>query len=174
MNFLSSKIQYWIFWPGYLVVVSLTKFSILNGMALTSDSFFSGILALTGFIFTARTFITFKLNEVIYENPKYRSLVEQLQVDQAYHKKLYDPLRNLDYKLNITTHMCLWSTALFLVASFFPKPLPVTLANKVVLDSVYLIFLNMFRGDIVITSGIITTVASKILRDFSIVYFLRG
>ena len=49
-----------------------------------------------------RTFITFKLNEVIYGNPTYRGLAEQLKKEGAYDKELYDPLKKLDSNLGTT------------------------------------------------------------------------
>ena len=89
---------------------------------MSLDCIFSGLLALTGFVFTARTFITFKLNEDIYGTPSYRSYVEQLRKDGAYTKELYAPLRQIDQSLGTATYMCLWATALFLVVAFLPRP----------------------------------------------------
>jgi len=86
------------------------------GRTVALSSVFSALLTLTGFMFTARTFITFKLNEVVYGRPEYRERIEELQRDGAYRYRLYEPLRNLDATVGRT---CLWCFAtLFIVLSF--------------------------------------------------------
>src|SRR5690606_10849700 len=85
---------------GYTVAVDGIE-SVL-GRVVALSSVFSGLLTLTGFMFTARTFITFKLNEVVYGKPEYQQRVEAYQADGAYTLKLYEPLRELDSKVGRT------------------------------------------------------------------------
>lgn len=85
------------------------------------NSVFTGLLTLTGFLFTARTFITFKLNEVVYGHPEYRGRVEELRADGAYNQALYDPLREIDTRVGKT---CMWvfcTMLCVLVFSILPK-----------------------------------------------------
>lgn len=105
----------------FLALLFFTDIYFLDNLLFSFEGIFTGLLALTGFIFTARTFITFKLNEVIYGNKKYQNYVEELQEEGAYKKALYDPLRKLDTDLGLVTHMCLFCLLLTLVLSFFPK-----------------------------------------------------
>jgi hypothetical protein len=89
--------------------------------AVALNSVFTGLLTLTGFLFTARTFITFKLNEVVYGHPEYRSRVAELQADGAYNQKLYDPLREIDTRVG---KACVWvfvTMLCVLTFSIFPK-----------------------------------------------------
>jgi hypothetical protein len=93
---------------------------IMNG-PLAINSAFSGLLALTGFMFTARTFITFKLNEVVYGSDNYRGYVEELKKAGAYSDPLYQPLKELDSTLGRTSLFC-FGTLIFLVGfALLPK-----------------------------------------------------
>ena len=98
-----------------------TDVFLLDKFRSSLQGLFSGLLALTGFIFTARTFITFKLNEVVYGNPEYQKYVENLKKEGAYQKELYDPLRKLDNNLGTITFMCLAGLFLTLLLVFFPE-----------------------------------------------------
>ena len=121
MIVLGSKRRHAAFWTIVVLLLMTTKLSFCNDLRLTLDCIFSGLLALTGFVFTARTFITFKLNEVIYSDVKYRKHVEALQRDGAYKQKLYEPLRNIDQSLENATYMSLWSVGLFILVAFLPR-----------------------------------------------------
>ncbi len=98
-----------------------TEMGFFDRFRIPIGSLFAGLLALTGLLFASRTFITFKLNEVIYGSPTYRSLVEQLKRDGAYDKELYDPLKKLDSNLGLTSYFCLLSLLLVMLLSFFPE-----------------------------------------------------
>jgi hypothetical protein len=103
-----------------LLFAFCTEMGFYDKFRISIGSLFGGLLALTGFLFTARTFITFKLNEVIYGNPNYRGLIEQLRKEGAYDKELYDPLKKLDSNLGTTSYMSLTALLLVLVLGFFP------------------------------------------------------
>jgi hypothetical protein len=129
MTFLGTKERYRVYWVLVLICTLSTKYSTFSTLRLSLDSIFSGLMALTGFVFTARTFITFKLNEVVYGSPEYRQYVEKLKSEGAYSQELYAPLKQIDNSLGIATYMCLWSTIMFIIVAFFPKtetalPLP--------------------------------------------------
>src|SRR5471030_1570770 len=113
MIVLGSKSRHFVLWAVVVLLFVTTPLSFCTDLRLTLDCIFSGLLALAGFVFTARTFITFKLNEVIYDDPKYRVHVEKLQKDGAYKRTLYEPLRNIDQSLGDATYMSLWSVGLF-------------------------------------------------------------
>ncbi len=91
------------------------------GHAVALNSVFTGLLTLTGFMFTARTFITFKLNELVYGRPEYRQRVEKLQAEGAYTMKLYEPLRVLDTTVGRTCLFCFATLFFVLSFSFLPK-----------------------------------------------------
>jgi hypothetical protein len=115
------KLQALIFIATLLVLLFTTELGFLDNFRISLESLFSGLLALTGFIFTARTFVTFKLNEVVYGNPTYQKYIENLKKDGAYQKALYDPLRNMDSNLGRTTFMCLVSIVFIVLLGFFDK-----------------------------------------------------
>jgi len=120
MIVLGSKRKHLIYWVSLVVAICFLNVRLLANLRLSFDSIFSGLLALTGFVFTARTFITFKLHEVVYGNPSYRSYVKKLQKDGAYDSELYDPLKELDESLGNTTGMCLIAVSLFALVAFLP------------------------------------------------------
>jgi hypothetical protein len=93
---------------------------VLSG-PLALSSVFSGLLALTGFMFTARTFITFKLNEVVYGSPNYRKYVEELKKDGAISDPLYAPLKQLDTTLGKTCLFCFGTLFGLAVFALLPK-----------------------------------------------------
>jgi hypothetical protein len=104
---------------GCAVVIDGSENVLARAMAL--NSVFTGLLTLTGFMFTARTFITFKLNEVVYGKPEYRQRVEELQADGAYQQKLYEPLRSLDATVGRTCLLCFGTLFCVLTFSFLPR-----------------------------------------------------
>ncbi len=106
---------------SFILLLLGTNILIIDEFRLSLDGLVTGLLALTGFIFTARTFVTFKLNEVIYSNPVYRRRVEGFQRDGAYNKKLYTPLKELDKSLGNATLMCLLSLAFLAILACIPK-----------------------------------------------------
>ena len=121
MIVLGNKRRHWLFLGLLCIFFLFLPVNLLSCIRLSIDSIFSGLLALTGFVFTARTFITFKLHETIYGNPRYQSYVERLSKDGAYNRELYDPLKELDTNLGDTTGMCLIALALFGVVSVLPE-----------------------------------------------------
>ena len=90
---------------------------------LTIDSIFAGMLALTGFLFTARTFVTFKLHESVYGDEKYRRNWKQMKDEGGFRdeKKLYDPLKKFDKKVGEATRFCFLNLLVILVFSFIPS-----------------------------------------------------
>lgn len=93
---------------------------VLSG-PLALSSVFSGLLALTGFMFTARTFITFKLNEVVYGSINYRKYIEELKKDGAISDPLYAPLKQLDTTLGKTCLLCFGTLFGLAVFALLPK-----------------------------------------------------
>lgn len=104
----------------FILFLFCTDLFLLDRFRSSLQGLFSGLLALTGFIFTARTFITFKLNEVVYGNPQYQKYVEELKNEGGYKKDLYDPLRKLDSNLGTITYMCFAGLFIALLLLFFP------------------------------------------------------
>lgn len=105
---------------AYSVAVDGSENVITRSVSL--NSVFTGLLTLAGFLFSARTFITFKLNESVYCKTHYQQIVEKFQEDGAYNSKLYDPLKALDTNLGKTCLRCfvtLFFVLCFLV--FLPK-----------------------------------------------------
>lgn len=90
---------------AFTVIVLGARDVLANGIPI--GSIFTGLLTLSGFIFTARTFVTFKLNELVYGNDCYRQEVEKVQADGAYKQNLYAPLRALDADIGKTSIRCL-------------------------------------------------------------------
>lgn len=54
-----------------LLFLCLPQFTIDN-LKITSSSLFSGLLALNGFVFAARTFIVFKIYDTVYSDENYQ------------------------------------------------------------------------------------------------------
>lgn len=172
MIFLGSKKRHAAFWPLVIFCTLFTEFALLKNLRLSFDSIFSGVLALTGFIFTARSFITIKLNDVIYSSDKYRNYIAKLKKEGAYKQNLYDPLKAIDTSLANTTHMCLCATILLVVVAFIPKLDKIDIGNKIVFDYAYQIFLSKIDPSVIISSKIVlTSVVFKIITDIAIVYF---
>lgn len=106
---------------GVLVAVVLLGSEKVLGSAIALNSAFSGLLALTGFMFTARTFITFKLNEAVYGNESYQKQVEEFQKDGAYQSELYEPLKKLDSTLGQTCLFCFGTLFSLVLFSLIPN-----------------------------------------------------
>lgn len=172
MTFLGTKIRQVVYWALVLACVVSTKYSTFSTLRLSLDSIFSGLLALTGFVFTARTFITFKLNEVVYGSREYREYVEALKREGAYNQELYDPLKSMDKSLGTSTYMCLWSTIMFIIVAFFPKAEgPLILANKASAEYVWEMALKISFTDFLTDMHLLTSNAYKIFTDATMVYF---
>jgi len=90
---------------------------------LPPSSAFAGMLALNGFLFTARTFITFKLNETVYSKDSYRDDVRRYQESGDYKKKLYDPLRELDHTVGCASFWCFGVLIVLTVFMLLPRNL---------------------------------------------------
>ncbi|TCK58426.1 hypothetical protein [Seleniivibrio woodruffii] len=103
----------------FVILFMATPMGLFVNTKISIDTIFSGFLALVGFLFTARTFITFKLHEVIYGNPAYQQHVKQAQEEGAYKKELYDPLKTLDSDLAKITLFSLVAVVIFFLFSFF-------------------------------------------------------
>lgn len=172
MIFLGSKKRHAVFWPLVAICVLFTEFALLKNLRLSFDSIFSGVLALTGFIFTARSFITIKLNDVIYGSDKYRTYISDLKKEGAYKQNLYDPLKTIDSSLANATYMCLYATVLLVVVAFVPKLDKIDMGNKVVFDYAYQIFLSKIDPAVLIKSKVVvTSILFKIITDTALVYF---
>jgi hypothetical protein len=172
MIFLGSRTRHATFWPLVIICVLFTEFALLKNLRLSFDSIFSGVLALTGFIFTARSFITIKLNDVIYSSDKYRNYIADLKKEGAYKQNLYDPLKTIDTSLANATYMCLCATVLLVAVAFVPKLDKIDMGNKVVFDYAYQIFLSKIDPAVLIRSkAVVTSVIFKIITDTALVYF---
>jgi len=93
--------------------IGLCKFSI--------GTFMSALLALLGFIFTARTFIIFKMNDAVYENENYQKKVEKLKHDGAYKDDLYAPLQRLDEAFIKSMLLCFVTIVILLILGILPS-----------------------------------------------------
>lgn len=172
MIFLGSRNRHAIFWPLVILCVLFTEFALLKNLRLSFDSIFSGVLALTGFIFTARSFITIKLNDVIYSSEKYRNYIADLKKEGAYKQNLYDPLKSIDTSLANATYMCLCATVLLVAVAFVPKLDKIDMGNKVIFEFPFQIFLSKIDPAILIKSkAVMTSVVFKIITDTAFVYF---
>lgn len=172
MTFLGTKTRQGVFWTLVLLCVVSTKYSTFPTLRLSLDSIFSGLLALTGFVFTARTFITFKLNEVVYGSPEYRQYVEALKREGAYKQELYDPLKAIDKSLGAATYMCLWSTIMFIIVAFFPKTEgPLVLPDKASAEFIWELVPKISKEDLFAETHLLAASAYKIFTDATMVYF---
>lgn len=173
MIFLGSKQRHGCFWITVTAVYLLTDFSLFSDMRISLDCIFSGLLALTGFVFTARTFITFKLNEVIYSNEKYQIYVEKLKKEDARRAELYSPLRYIDASLGTATYMCIWATAMFLVVAICPKTGEIKLGPSYTLTNVYgLLFDPALWPLAKHNSTVLSSFIRKAVVDLSMTYFV--
>jgi hypothetical protein len=171
MILLETKKRHIIYWALVLCFTATTKFSLMSDLRISLDAIFSGLLALTGFVFTARTFITFKLNEVIYGSSQYRDYVEKLQKEGAYKQLLYDPLRNIDNKLGTATYMCLCSIIMFVIVAFLPKAASIKLGSNQVAEYIYQLFLYTDITSIFTAVNYILPLIYKLITDIALVYF---
>jgi hypothetical protein len=90
---------------------------------ITLSSLFSGLLALNGFMFSARTFIIFKLYETVYSKRDYKIRIDKLRNEGGYSKELLDPLKSLDRSLSSTAILSLLSLILLVfISSLGEKP----------------------------------------------------
>lgn len=149
---------------AYSVVVDGSVGVITRGVSL--NSVFTGLLTLAGFLFSARTFITFKLNETVYCKSHYHEFVEKFQDDGAYNAKLYDPLKKLDADLGKVCLRCF--ITLFVVLSFLVF-LPTGWQAKPTLWDTYQIwrgstlgFFNAFKWQNIVYEVATTTVFTVI------------
>ena len=171
MIFLGTNRRHQLFWVIVVVWFVCTKITISTDLRLTLDSIYSGLLALTGFVFTARTFITFKLNEMIYGTGSYREYVAKLKVDGAYSKELYDPLKSIDKKLGTATYMCLWATILFIVVAFIPKPSIIDLGNNLKIAYLFQTFFERSLTSSAMLEKLCLPFFFKLITDIALIYF---
>lgn len=173
MILLGSKKKHWLFWILVLLTVIFVNARLLACIRLSLDSIFSGLLALTGFVFTARTFITFKLHEVVYGNPTYRTYIEGLRKDGAYDRELYDPLRELDTSLGNATGMCLVSLSLFAFVAFLPDYKEIVLDSSTKVSRLYDILSSAHNLTLVLDNpSAIIPVAVALVSDVALLYLL--
>jgi hypothetical protein len=106
-------------WVGASVFFAGSE-SITKGI-LPIGSAFAGMLALNGFMFTARTFIVFKLNDTVYSNENYRKEVEEFKKQGAYGLELYEPLKNLDSVIGRASLMCFVTLICLTLFALIPR-----------------------------------------------------
>lgn len=135
---------------------------------ISLDSLFAGMLALAGFIFTARTFIVFKLNDSFYSNDNYRNMIEELRKDGAYRHKLYTPLKNLDDTLHKSTIYCLTSVIVFFFCSIFYSYFDSGLGVQQTQDC-ELTIMNLYNAGVIDN---ITSFLGKAIVSISISFFM--
>jgi hypothetical protein len=105
-------IAFIIFWRGSDSVFQCT---------LSVDSIFAGTLALAGFLFTARTFVTFKLIDDVYKNPFYIKNWEELKQHKLVDGELYKPLKGFDEKIQHAIKSCFFALLVIFLFSMLPK-----------------------------------------------------
>lgn len=88
------------------VIVALRGSAAILQDTLSPSSVFAGLLALTGFLFTARTFITFKLNESVYCDKNYQKDWKEKKEKGAIKGELYTPLKAFDERIHRATLLC--------------------------------------------------------------------
>jgi len=137
MYFLGSRRKTAVYFCVLAGMVVFLNVSFSSRLRVSFDSIFSGLLALTGFVFTARTFITFKLNEIVYGSANYRAYVKKLKEDGAYNNELYDPLREVDRILGNTTEMCLTGLGVIAIAAILPDIDKINISCNINVDSFY-------------------------------------
>lgn len=170
--FLDTRMKHLLFWPIVLFLALTSELSFPGRLRVSFDAILSGLLALVGLMFSARTFITFKLHEVVYGNPKYQDYVEKLRAEGAVCQAIFDPLRAMDKKLGYVTGVCFISFLLFLLTAILPE------AKDISLD------INpkfQFLGEVFLRKGGIALLLSnprgllvaftKIISDTATVYF---
>lgn len=113
-----KKIFYFSILPLTTLIVLIQNPDYLSKTNMPSEAILSGLLALVGFFFGARTFLVFKLQEMVYDNKDYqdwhRKLCNNLDLKQG----LYEPLKNLDSELNHSVFICSFSTILLAIYIF--------------------------------------------------------
>lgn len=115
--------------PVFILITTLSVLinifapkAIIDNFKISYNSLFTGMLALIGFIFAARTFITFKLYETVYSTEKYQDRILQYKKGGAYKQKLMQPLQTLDTALSFTTWMSVIAMFLLTLISFIKPP----------------------------------------------------
>lgn len=171
--FILGSWKNWVrFWIAVAVLSLVSQISFPSKLRVSLDSMLSGLLALAGFMFAARTFITFKLQEVVYGNPKYQELVANLQEDGATRQALFAPLRTLDTNLGNTTSICFVSLLLFLVVACIPEAKEITLDPSTKILAIREVFVHDHGVWLLLTSpGALLVVLSKVMADTAFVYF---
>jgi hypothetical protein len=107
----------------------LASSAIIDDFKISYNSLFSGMLALIGFVFAARTFITFKLYETVYSTQRYQKRIFGLKSDGTYNEKLMHPLSTLDTSLSFTTTISVVAMLLLTVISFIEPPKTSSIKN---------------------------------------------
>lgn len=105
--------------PIITLVILIKNPGYLSSINMPSEALLSGLLALVGFFFGARTFLVFKLQEMVYDNKDYQNWHRKLCKDLDLKQGLYEPLKNLDSELNHSVFICSFSTILLAIYIFF-------------------------------------------------------
>jgi len=104
---------------GILIFARLDFF---QNFKIQISSIFSGLLALTGFLFGARTFIIFKLYEIVYSSEEYQDWHKESSIIATNSEPLFTPLKRLDDNLKRAISICKYSLILLGVYCFLPSP----------------------------------------------------
>ena len=141
-----------------------------GAIGLDKSSVFSGLLALTGFVFTARTFITFKLQEEVYSSKRYRTHHKKLREDGAIEEELYEPLKILDTSMGRATFGCLLGVVLIVILSLFPD---ISISNKKINElSLFALFHSLEKDQILGQFPVLSYLCFvRFCNMFSAVYF---
>lgn len=124
-----------------IIVHLMSPNTTIDKFKISYNSLFSGLLALTGFVFAARTFIIFKLYETVYSSPIYWEKINKLAKEGAYRKELLAPLRALDKSLSITTTMSILSLFSLTFISLIEPPK--IISQKTIIEIIKIGFLNI-------------------------------
>lgn len=116
-----KQVAFLVFFLAILINLLASK-AIIDDFKISYNSLFTGMLALIGFIFAARTFITFKLYETVYSSEKYQKRIFDLKKEGAYKEKIMRPLKILDAALSFTTTLSVAAIFLLTIISFVDPP----------------------------------------------------
>jgi hypothetical protein len=105
-----------------LLINTFAPDAIIDNFKISFNSLFTGMLALIGFIFASRSFITFKLYETVYSTERYQKKIYSLKNDGAYKNKLMHPLTVLDQSLSFTTSLSIFAMLALTLMSFVKPP----------------------------------------------------
>lgn len=118
---LKYRVQTWIEYTGFAFIVIglgiLTRRPVALGAGFLGSALFSGVMAMAGFLFTARSFLIFKLNEEVYHKDEYRRRVASLAAEGGANADVYRPLEAFDARIGRALHACVLTLCLVCAAS---------------------------------------------------------